>query len=1130
MGCPRFSSKTVGVLVILVALASVSAPAEEQQEPPAEQATLDDARRLIEEGSYADAETLARELLQLAEDAHGENSLETGVALDILVQALWRGGKAQAPETRAMAERAVRITEDLAGPDSSALSASLNELGNVLQQLGEFAEAISTFEQGLAIDEAQFGPTHLNVAKKLNNMGNAYRNLGDYEEARNRLERALAIYEAHYGPEHPEVADSIINLANTLLSMGQHEDALPMYERAISIREETLGLEHPDVAVVLNNLGYLLLEMHRYDDAESRFERALQIQQDSLGNEHPDLADTLMNLGMLCNATGDLSGSIVYYERSLAISEIARGADHWEVGSVLGNLALSLMNTGDLLQARLQLERALEIFEHSQVDPSWKGWILRLLGALQTRIGDWAEAKRYFERTVQIYEQHYGPEHAYVAAPLRNLAGAHQAAGEYAAALEILERALAICEQASGPGQRCAIGHLRSMASVMRDAGDLEGAKTHYERAMAIQDEVIEPGSLKTTGLLRDLAGLHLETGRLTESRALYDRVLEIQQEKLGLIDPMVGESLAEVAKLYVRQGELDSAFEAALRSEQIGQDYVRTNARGLSEREALRFSSTRPRGIDVLLSVAFLDPTPQRTEQTLDSVLRSRALVLDEMAERRRVMSTAGGDPETVQLVQQYRNDSERLAHLTVRGPGGDPELYLQLLEQARRKREKAERALGERSMIFRSGMSRSRVVLRDVRGSLPDGSVLVAYVRFDDHAPRPRSKAKAPEAPEAPVPTFAAFVLREDGDAPVLVRIGEAARIEALTTRWAQEAAHGARAPGWSPTEAEKAYRVAGTALREKIWDPIAPLLKGASIVFVVPEGSLHQVDVAALPVGDRSYVAERGPLVHYLSAERDLVAGANPLERGKGLLAIGAPDFEESSLIASLNPFRGENSSCADFESLRFEPLPGSRREVQEIAALWKKRAAEDAEVVLLTGAAASEAAFKAEAPGKRVVHIASHGFFVDGQSGENPLLLSGLALAGANQREAAAEDEEDGIVTAEEVAALDLGGVEWAVLSACGTGVGQVKAGEGIFGLRRAFRVAGVRTLIVSLWPVEDRTVQEWMSALYRNRFEGGLGTAEAVRAASLEMLRERRENDLSTHPSYWAGLVAAGDWR
>jgi CHAT domain-containing protein len=201
--------------------------------------------------------------------------------------------------------------------------------------------------------------------------------------------------------------------------------------------------------------------------------------------------------------------------------------------------------------------------------------------------------------------------------------------------------------------------------------------------------------------------------------------------------------------------------------------------------------------------------------------------------------------------------------------------------------------------------------------------------------------------------------------------------------------------------------------------------------------------------------------------------------------------------------------------------------------------------------LTGKSAHERTFKSLAAGRRVLHLATHGFFLgqeclavleppDAKSrraprftgppgGDNPLLLSGLALAGFNQRETAGPDAEDGVLTSEEIASLDLAGVEWVVLSACETGLGEVRDREGVLGLRRAFETAGAGTLIMSLWSVQDEAALEWMGHLYRGR-KNGLSTADAVRRSSTEMLEKRRLKGRGTHPFYWGAFVAAGDWR
>jgi len=268
-----------------------------------------------------------------------------------------------------------------------------------------------------------------------------------------------------------------------------------------------------------------------------------------------------------------------------------------------------------------------------------------------------------------------------------------------------------------------------------------------------------------------------------------------------------------------------------------------------------------------------------------------------------------------------------------------------------------------------------------------------------------------------------------------------------------------------------------------------------------------------------------------------------------------------------MPAVNAFRGDRSSCRSFENWRFDPLDATGIEVEEIAGLWRTAgrgpgiekppagsdhdSGDSGRATTLLDAGATETAFKELAPGASVVHVATHGFFLgggcasalddagrgsDGAAGgavvqaENPLILSGLAMAGANNREHAGADEDDGILTAQEIAAMDLSSVEWAVLSACETGVGEIKAGEGVFGLRRAFQVAGADTLIMSLWSVEDEATRAWMKALYEGKLRKRLDTAEAVRHASLTVLNDRREKGLSDHPFFWAAFVAAGDWR
>ncbi|HEU5310521.1 MAG TPA: CHAT domain-containing protein, partial [Candidatus Eisenbacteria bacterium] len=472
---------------------------------------------------------------------------------------------------------------------------------------------------------------------------------------------------------------------------------------------------------------------------------------------------------------------------------------------------------------------------------------------------------------------------------------------------------------------------------------------------------------------------------------------------------------------------------------------------------------------------------------------------------------------------------------NLLVRGASDESfAAYRSEVENLRRLVESQERELARRSSAFRESRRREEIDLSRVMASLPEGSGLVAYAVCGGRQKR-----------------YVAFAVSRDRKV-VGIPVGDRARVDDLVRAWRKEVA--------TPPERAGGTRrgrpsTPGEDLRRAVWDPVAARLGDVSRVYVVLDGSLLLVNFDALPMDGR-YLVETELDLRYLATERDLAVRSIDAPRGTGLLALGGVAFGSTarSGASASRKLRGTDADCPDLATITFEPLPETRREVEAIVGSWP-----DSEPCsLLLGADATEAAFKAQAAGKRVIHVATHGFFLGEECGaevaggrgigatvrpgakvvprrkhvaeRNPLLLSGLALAGANRRAGVRAGEEDGILTCDEVAALDLSHAEWAVLSACDTGLGRIQAGEGVLGLRRAFRVAGARCLVMSLWAVEDRATMEWMKAFYDAVGSTGTPAEEAVRMASRGVLGHRRAQRESTHPFYWASFVAVGDGR
>jgi CHAT domain-containing protein/tetratricopeptide (TPR) repeat protein len=1128
-----------------------------------------EARAPDDGGPCSVAESAARGRVAASKASHGDTSLQTATAEDALVEALVNNGKANQPSTRELAQRVIQAKETLVGPNAVALAPSLRNLARVSVLTGELQQAILFLRRAVSLLDRGRDAGDITVAESLDDLAYALISSQRYEEAKRELERALSVKETTLGPSHGTVARTLELLGLSLQKQGNYPSARPLLERAIAIRR-SLGQERTDSAETLYLYGDQLWFEGDFAGARESYLSAVEVAETSCGQGHPRLSVYLRNAGAAMAALGDLNGAVDAAERALRVAEANLGVDHPEVAMILNGLAIRKKNLGRYAEARNIYERGMRIATQRFGDShDLVATFSHNLALLNAEIGDVAEAKRQEDQAVAIWERLLGRGHPFVATALDSLAEVLGEQGRDAEARVLFERALAIREQTLKPGHHDLAITQMNLARTLFRLGRVTRAADLSTRALASLENQNTQDNLELARATLIRADLELSSGDYDSARRHYERGLAMRERILGRSNPAVAEARYDLGKVLALTGDRSGAFEQALEAEEIGRSHVNVTLRYLPERQSLSYAAKRPRSLDLALSLTGVDAEPRT--RVFDALIRGRALVLDEMATRRRV-----GPEESREDVAPLRAvlaaSQQRLANLVVRGPGaGRPEQFTALVDAARREKELAERALADKSAAFRDEIARGEIGLDDVRRALPAGSALVAFARYD-RTPVVASGAPAPQAtstsiasalrPAALVPSYIAFIIREDQPQIALVPIGAAAGVDTLVSRWHADMLNivGADSPG----EVEKAYRVTGAALRRRVWDPVAGYLKDVSTVFVVPDGTLNLLSLVALPVGRTGYLIDQGPVIQYLSAERDLVTSLPAAPSSRGLLAVGGAAFDDATLFtgkaskqrpvtrapAGVAVAGGLRASCGDLGSLTFDPLAGTLQEVREVARLWS-----DSPADVLESRGASERAFKQAAPGHRVLHLATHGFFLGSTCrpaiggtravgglapklpsqanrglADNPLLLSGLALAGANRRAAAASGEDDGILTAEEVAALNLGGVEWAVLSACDTGLGEVKAGEGVFGLRRAFQIAGARTVIMSLWSVDDDATRLWMRTLYEGRLQKHLSTADAIHQANLSMLRARRARGESTHPFYWAGFVAAGDWR
>ena len=1012
-------------------------------------------------------------------------------------------------------------------------------LGATYHQLGRLTESLDAYADALRL--AERSPDRLLEAEIRSDSGYAQAWVGDRAGALDDAERqcrAALASARELGGGRAE-AKALVCLGEVIYIRGGNLEPALDIQRQAETSWHRIG-NQSGVAQARLSQGWLYSDLRRFEQARQAFDSA-RAQWEALDDQR-GLAITMVADARLLERRGEYQESLQAYQRAYEL--LAPMGDAVWGGSCLAGQAQIYQYLADNPRALDHFQMALQVAETSGLR-LFALDILTALGETYLASGDDGEALARFEKAYALAVELDNVR--WQAWALRYIGGAHLSRRELEPARQSFQRAFDLLPGLDEKWLEAQVLTGLGEVSELMDRGEL--ALQYFNDALKVSRA--SGDRVRAARGLFSLGSLAARQGRLSPARSALNEALSEYQALFGAGHPMAAEAKAALAGVDFSSGRAGAALSAALQAEATSLDHLRFTVRYLPERQALSFASKRPRGLDLALSAASMRP-PSDVSRVYDLVIQSRGVVLDELAARSRL--TGPADPSLADLQARTNRSRQRFANLLVRSlEGAVPQ---DQLDEARQEKEKAERALASQSVEARAQMASSPVGLDAVHAALPAGATLVSFVQYGRHVPPTGSSA----APPAPVSSFVAFVVRSGVPGVALVRLGVAAEIERLIAQWRVEAGGRTLLTRGTAEQAERAYRDTGDRLRRVIWDPLASHLRGATRVLVVPDGALALVPLAALPVASDSFVLEQAPPIHYLSAERDVASPPTGQPRGGGLLAVGGPAFDDapppsaaSTVISTATgsptetaALRSGIGTCGSLQTLRFQPLDGTLQEAQEVSRLWPTLGA----ARTLVGREASERAFKQDAGRYRVLHLATHGFFLDGSClpesaspntrgvgglssttpVENPLRLSGLALAGANRRALAGPDEDDGILTAEEVASLDLQGVEWAVLSACDTGVGEIKAGEGVFGLRRAFQVAGARTVVMSLWSVDDQATRAWMRALYEGRFQKKLSTADAVHQASLGVLRDRRARGQSTHPFYWAAFVAAGDWR
>jgi CHAT domain-containing protein/Tfp pilus assembly protein PilF len=809
--------------------------------------------------------------------------------------------------------------------------------------------------------------------------------------------------------------------------------------------------------------------------------------------EHPDYATSLDYQAHLYRRIGQYDKALPLFQQAFAIRKKALRGEHPDYATSLNNLA-----------------------------------------HLYRRIGQYDKALPLFQQTLAIRKNVIGEEHPDYATSLNNLAHLYREMGQNSKALPLYQRALVIRKRTLGEEHPDYATSLNNLANLYTSKGQYDKARPMYLQALALNKKVFGEEHNSYAGSLYNLANLYTNVGQYDKALPLYQRALAIRKKILGEEHLDYADILHALGMLYSYLGDSINAAALFSKASNCTLRHLYQTYTTLSEQEKMRLLKVITFRFDILPSLLFTQSVqhPSLVNQVYANEIALKAMVLED---QQNVLNSIrkSGDSTTLQLYDMWRLNKTLLGKQLLL-PIVKRVLYLDSLQEAT---NQLEQQLSRRSANFRNQLKNQTFTIQEIAQKLPKGQAAIEFISF-----------KLYQKNWTDSTMYAALVLLPQDSIIHFIPLFEERALQHFFPSSSKEVNNETTIRKLYPgnTSIDGGLPALNDSLYALIWKPLEPYLANIHTVHYAPTGLLHRIAFQAIRADVTHLLIEKYQLNQMLST-RSLVLPTAVTQKPQTAALWGGIDYSLTKTTAiSHQSTRGSSKIDSSVSSFNFynwdnrglrgggwKFLPASKEEVDSL-----KRLLLNADIAVKTssGLAATEEAFKALDGGSpQILHLATHGFFLPVMENkrkewevrggaftvqQNPMFRSGLVLAGGNhawEGAIAKVGKEDGILTAYEVAQMDLSNTDLVVLSACATALGEVQDNEGVLGLQRALKMAGVGQMVISLWNVPDQATMELMTWFYRY-WLGGQSTREALRNAQLKM-KEKQPS-----PFYWAAFV------
>lgn len=916
--------------------------------------------------------------------------------------------------------------------------------------------------------------------------------------------------------DHIQLGNIKYRLGNLNHSAGRYVDAKLYYLEALRIKGMRLPKNDPSIALTLNELGKCYEIEGNYAAAESSYLEAREIWGVSMGRSYERYGWVQQNLGKLYEKTGRDDEALSCLTEALRIKETTLEPDNPELGHIMVMLGSIYLRKGNYSAYEIYMIRAAEIWKKQKgINDLLYFYSRHNLANMHNTLGNYAVGLTLGKEAFVGKELILGPKDADVASTLITMANSYSGLTFQDSARMCLESAKTIYEQTGNPDQLPYARVLNNLGINALLKNDYQKACEYLSKSLAVKEKTIGTENLDYSTTVINYAASLIRTGRLDSAsllligqKSFYDyNKLHFHQNYSYLLDLQ--------SDIDILQGRPVDALSKLSQINDINRQLVSTVAEFASEQELLGYMKQAEIYLDKYLSLAFrLSSIPGLpTGDIYNHVIFYKGFVLDRYMEIRKQVSW---DDESTQIYRALGLEKRKLA---------DASMKL-LSEQVDRKSISEEITRLENELSEKIPLNAQRTDWKDIRNALQSEEAaieLVAYHKFE------------PYATDSIV--YGALVITKDSEAPMIFGLDS---LDLFLSKTMDD-----RSPDQEMID--QIYTLQNEGVYRMLWSPLEPYLKTSKRIYFSTAGLLHRLNLKVIQSTKNKLLGEQYDLVQVVTTGQ--LGIRNPPSAVTSTAAIfGAIEYNADSLrqpsTVNIENEATDITLSPAASALRggsWNALSGSAHEVETISPILQRAGLQ---VAQWKGTQGSEENFKAltrsvsSGSSPHLIHISTHGYFYpesEGQSSdqasiegnviktaEHPLIRSGLILAGGNYfwEHGYRPDhaQEDGILTAYEISLMDLSDTELVVLSACETGLGDIQGNTGVFGLQRAFKLAGVQHLIMSLWNVPDAATAELMKLFYENWMDGKKSIGDALLSAQMNM------RDEGWSPFYWGGFI------